>query len=120
MRAPSTGAAVALQRPREDALPEALITEGRYRDEGCDLFASCLTCPLPRCRYDVPGGARTLLNRVRDEEIRQLRLELGLPVDEIARRYRVSGRTVFRILHGAKACPDARAATSDERNGART
>ena len=122
VRRPSAvaGAPLALRRPREDALPEALITEGRYRDEGCDLFTSCLTCPLPRCRYDVPGGARTLLNRVRDEEIRQLRLELGLPVDEIARRYRVSRRTVFRVLHGAKACPETREAMKDERNGART
>ena len=47
-------AAAALRRPRADALPE----HTRYRDDGCDLFTSCLTCPLPRCRYDVPGGAR--------------------------------------------------------------
>ncbi len=39
-----------------------------------------------------------MLNRVRDQEIRHLRLELRLPVDEIARRFRVSRRTVFRIL----------------------
>ena len=87
----------ALRRPRDDALPE----HTRYRDRGCDLFASCLTCPLPRCRYDVPGGARTMLNRVRDQEIRRLRLDAGLPVDEIAGRFGVSRRTVFRVLQRA-------------------
>ena len=86
------------RRPREDALPEHI----EYRDEGCDLFASCLTCPLPRCRYDEPGGARTMLNRVRDEEMRRLHLDSGLPVDEIAVRYRVSRRTVFRVLSQAR------------------
>lgn len=82
---------------RADALPEQV----EYRDQGCDLFPSCLRCPLPRCRYDEPGGARAMLNRIRDREMRRLRREHALPVDEIARRYRVSRRTVFRALqHG--------------------
>ncbi len=87
-------AAAPTRRPREDALPEHL----EYRDAGCDLFAACLTCPLPRCRYDEPGGARAMLNRVRDQDIRRLRIEAHLPVDEIATRFRVSRRTVFRAL----------------------
>ena len=99
MTAPAvTAAPIAARKPREDALPELLLRVGRYRDDGCDLFAACLTCPLPRCRYDVAGGARTMLNEVRDDEIRQLRLDGGVAVDEIARRFRVSRRTVFRVL----------------------
>jgi hypothetical protein len=82
------------RRARHDSLPE----NAEYRDEGCDLFASCLGCPLPRCRYDEPGGARMMLNRVRDQEIRRLHYEAALSVDEIAMRYRVSRRTVFRVL----------------------
>lgn len=82
------------RRTREDALPEHL----EYRDDGCDIFASCLACPLPRCRYDIPGGARALLNVQRDEEIVRMRVEGGLEVDEIARRFRISRRTVFRVL----------------------
>ena len=85
------------RRTREDALPEHV----EYRDEGCDLFASCLSCPLPRCRYDEPGGARTMMNRVRDDEMRRLHADSGLGVDEIAVRYRLSRRTVFRVLAGA-------------------
>ena len=79
---------------REDSLPE----HADYRDRGCDLFPSCLSCPLPRCRYDEPGGVRALLNRVRDREIRRMRRDDAVPVDEIARRFHVSRRTVFRAL----------------------
>ncbi|HJX62107.1 MAG TPA: helix-turn-helix domain-containing protein [Dehalococcoidia bacterium] len=86
-----TGAA---QRVRADALPEFT----RYRDEGCDFHPSCLTCPLPRCRYDEPGGVRALLNVGRDREILQLRRRQGLAVETLAERYGVSRRTVFRIL----------------------
>ncbi|MCC6238351.1 MAG: helix-turn-helix domain-containing protein [Dehalococcoidia bacterium] len=82
------------RRPREDALPEHLD----YHDDGCTVFPSCLSCPLPRCRYDVPGGARAMLNVARDEAIRRMRDEGDLPVDEIANRFRVSRRTVFRVL----------------------
>lgn len=96
------GVSPALGRPREDALPEHVA----YRDDGCDLFPSCLQCPLARCRYDEPGGARALLNRARDREIRRLRLEGGLTVEAIADRFRVSRRTVFRALSAAR--PSAR------------
>ncbi|MDP2949726.1 MAG: helix-turn-helix domain-containing protein [Chloroflexota bacterium] len=82
------------KRVRQDALPEST----HYRDEGCDLYSSCLACPLPRCRYDEPGGARALLNLGRDREILHLRRRQGLAVETLARRYGVSRRTVFRIL----------------------
>jgi len=82
------------QRVRADALPEFT----RYRDEGCDFHPSCLTCPLPRCRYDEPGGVRALLNLGRDREILHLRRRQGLAVDTLAQRYGISRRTVFRIL----------------------
>ena len=39
-------------RGRHDSLPEY----ARYRDDGCDISESCLTCPLPRCRYEEPGA----------------------------------------------------------------
>jgi len=94
---------------REDALPEHVA----YRDRGSDIFPSCLSCPLPRCRYDEPGGLRALLNRERDREIRRLRRDHELPVDEIALRFRVSRRTVFRAIeHG----PHARPRSAEERH----
>jgi hypothetical protein len=108
-------AAYARQRSvRSDALPEHI----EYRDDGCDLFPSCLSCPLARCRYDVPGGVRALLNQERDHQIRVMRDDAGLTVDEIADRFQVSRRTVFRALsHGQPDVPkkhrkDGRCTTS--------
>jgi len=84
-----------LRRVRRDALPEEI----QYRDDGCDIHSQCLTCPLPRCRYDEPGGVRAMLNSYRDRQILALRAD-GEAVDQIADRYSLSRRTVFRILSG--------------------
>ncbi len=86
-----------LWRVREDALPE----HTRYQDEGCDIYPSCLSCPLPRCRYDAPGGIRALLGAHRDQIIVYMRGQ-GIGVDELARRFGVSRRTVFRALEKAR------------------
>ncbi len=80
-------------RVRSDALPEFT----RYRDNGCDVHPSCLTCPLSRCRYEEPGGLRALLNKTRDQQIVGQRAT-GVPVAELAARFGVSRRTVFRVL----------------------
>ncbi len=85
--------AAPLRRVRRDALPEEI----RYRDDGCDIHTHCLTCPLPRCRYDEPGGLRAMLNAYRDQQIVALRRD-GEHVDQIAERFSLSRRTVFRIL----------------------
>ncbi len=87
------GGRQAYGRVRADSLPE----HTRYRDDGCEVNPSCLTCPLPRCRYEEPGGLRGLINGYRDRQIVELRLQ-GAPVHEIAERFALSRRTVFRIL----------------------
>ena len=84
-------------RARHDSLPEYT----RYRDDGCDISESCLTCPLPRCRYEEPGGLRALLNETRDRQIIQLRLK-GIPVAELAGRFGISRRTIFRVIGSTK------------------
>ena len=90
------------QPEMEDLLP-ALPLEGpeehEYRDQGCDLFPSCLNCPLRRCRYDERGG-RTATNELRDEEILRLKDE-GKKVNELAGLFGISKRTVHRILRRA-------------------
>lgn len=80
-------------RVRADALPE----HTRYRDDGCQVSPSCLTCPLSRCRYEEPGGLRALLNQYRDRQIVRLRTE-GMGVEDLALRFGISRRTVFRVL----------------------
>lgn len=88
-----TAAEPPVAKVRADALPEFT----RYRDDGCDIHPHCLTCPLPRCRYDEPGGLRGLLNAYRDRQIVELR-QRGVPVDELAQRFGLSRRTIFRVL----------------------
>ena len=90
-------AVIPLRKVREDALPENI----NYMDTGCDVWRRCLTCPLPRCRYDQPGGIRRLLNQARDRRISELKREQALPVDDLARHYGLSRRSVFRILRKA-------------------
>ncbi len=102
--------ATPLRRVRRDALPEEI----RYRDDGCDIHPQCLTCPLPRCRYDEPGGLRGMLNAYRDQQIVALRGD-GAPVDQIAERYSLSRRTVFRILSIGSPSGPSEASDSAER-----
>ena len=83
-------------RVRGDMLPE----ETRYRDDGCAVSASCLSCPLPRCRYDDDRTLRAILNEPRDLQIVELK-ERGVPVTEISARFGISKRTIFRILENA-------------------
>ena len=88
-----------LLRPsRKDALPE----NTHYADTGCDLHPSCLSCPLVRCRYDEPGGARRLISNERDRRVVRLQREEQLSVDLIAQRFGISRRTVFRVLARAR------------------
>lgn len=86
------------RHPRRDALPE----NTHYADTGCDLHPSCLDCPLVRCRYDEPGGARHILNSGRDSEVLTLQRTSSLTIDGIASQVGVSRRTVFRILARAR------------------
>jgi hypothetical protein len=86
------------RKVRADALPECL----EYRDTGCELAPSCLRCPLARCRYDEPGGARKLLQTSRDEAVRHRRGE-GVGIDALAREFDISRRSVFRILARGRA-----------------
>ncbi|MEX0749434.1 MAG: hypothetical protein WD359_01380 [Dehalococcoidia bacterium] len=79
---------------RCDTLPEDAV----YRDTGCDLAPSCLNCPLPRCKYDVPRSARRLGNCARDREIAVLRRKYDAPIAAIAVTFAISRRQVFRIL----------------------
>ena len=80
--------------PLLDRLPEFTS----YQDGGCDLHPSCLTCPLPRCRYDDPGWVQREQRTSRDMAILQMRARQALSVDELAERFGVSTRTVHRAI----------------------
>jgi hypothetical protein len=93
---------------RADTLPENM----RYADDGCEESPSCLNCPLPICKYDDPGWLRREDRRHRDDEIFRLRKE-GVPVPELARQFRVSTRTVHRVIQRGGA-PEAESAADDD------
>jgi len=69
----------------------------QYRDEGCELAASCLNCPFPQCVYDLPGGGQRLLKERRDVEILRLKAA-GKTIHELARLFQVSERTIRRVF----------------------
>ena len=69
-----------------------------YKDEGCELGTSCLSCSLPRCIYEEPGGQRARQRRQRNREIVGLRRRQGLKIGELAQQYEISTRTVYRIM----------------------
>ena len=70
----------------------------RYRDEGCELAQSCLSCPFPRCIYEQPGGKHRWLKRARDKEIMRLFRSRGKSVKELAQIFGVSQRTIQRAI----------------------
>ena len=75
-----------------NALPEHI----EYRDEGCEVSPSCFECPLRRCKYDVPGGLPEIRRRELAEAISDARAQ-GETAAEVAERFGVSPRTVFRM-----------------------
>ena len=86
---------VPLELPsRIDALPEYVD----WADTGCDLYSSCLNCPLPRCRYDDPGGAPAMLRTGRDEAILRYASQEDVSIDSLAQMFGLSRRTIFRVL----------------------
>ncbi len=69
-------------------------------DEGCDLAeidprcSSCLTCPLPVCRYELPPGRARMLSQA--QALGRL-LRTGRTMEEAATELGVSRRTVYRL-----------------------
>jgi hypothetical protein len=74
----------------------------RYKDEGCELADSCLSCPFPDCICAQPGGKQHWLKGLRDREALRLFTTQGKGVEELALIFDVSRRTIQRILKRAK------------------
>jgi AraC-like DNA-binding protein len=87
-----------MKRRREEPIIDVLPELYPYRDDGCEVSPSCLSCPLPRCKYDDPGWLQRLRREERDREVIRTRRSEGLTVPQLASRFGVSQRTIFRIL----------------------
>ena len=77
-----------------DMLPERFP----YRDDGCEIYPSCLRCPLPQCKYDNPLLGRRKKRAERDREVVDAFRQEGLTAPQVAARFDMSQRTVFRII----------------------
>ena len=80
-----------------DLLPEEID----WRDEGCEVFPSCLNCPLSRCVEEEARGRQRLRVKARNSRMSELR-SAGRSVKEIAELFGVSQRTVQRALKSQK------------------
>lgn len=81
------------RKPRRVEIP-------MYPDVGCEVSPSCLRCPLPHCRHDKRAGIRSLTRERRDAQMASAIQTEDLTVPQVARRFGVSERTVFRALKG--------------------
>lgn len=68
-----------------------------YKDEGCEVFESCLSCPLPCCLEESRGGKKKFIKQGRDEQILDYN-ERGKTTAEIARLMGISQRTIQRVV----------------------
>lgn len=73
----------------------------QYRDEGCELAASCLNCPFQGCIYDIEGNRQSLMKTLRDREIVRLFHTANKSIPELAVMFGVSVRTVQRAVKGS-------------------
>lgn len=80
-----------------------------YRDEGCEMAtrqlgqpSQCARCPFPECLYEEPAGRQKWLKKLRNHEILTQFSREGKTVKELAYSFRISQRTVQRVLKGTK------------------
>ena len=78
---------------QHDTLPENV----QYQDTGCEVNASCLTCPLPQCKFDDPAWYQQYRRDNRDRRI-YAECARGLTVFQAAAVFEISPRTVHRAL----------------------
>jgi DNA-binding transcriptional ArsR family regulator len=68
-----------------------------WKDTGCEIYSSCLNCPLDKCMEEEPRGRQRLRMLARSKRMAELR-DQGKSICEIARGFQVSPRTVQRAL----------------------
>ena len=74
---------------------------GNWRDTGCQLHPSCLSCPLERCIEEVPRGKQRLRLDSRAGAMSELRRQ-GCTARQVAAAFGVSIRTVQRAMEKIK------------------
>ncbi len=81
-----------VRKLRRDAYPE----EAFYADTGCHVHPACLTCPLAVCVFDDPLQFQREKARQVGARMKILQ-DRGWTADDLAAKFKVSRRTVFRL-----------------------
>ena len=80
-----------------------------YADTGCSVHPACLSCPLPRCKYDITPskGLPSSFYKARRKEVSERRTErdvrmkqmraAGVPVADIAKEFGVNRVRVYQV-----------------------
>ncbi len=92
-------------RRRNEPILDGLPEQQTFVDTGCEVSASCLSCPLPQCKFDDPAWYKAYRRQERDMEYLLAHKLEGLSVFEIARRCKVSPRTVHRGIRRIQNSP---------------
>jgi len=77
----------------------------KYPDRGCEFYHECLSCIFTKCIYDETDTSVLKRKGHIPKEVREYRnqkilkeIEAGKPIEEIAKTFDVSSRTVERIV----------------------
>jgi len=73
-----------------------------YEDTGCEISTSCLTCPLPQCKYDDPVWFQKCQRLAKDLKVIRAMQKEDLSVEAAALKFDVTVRTIFRIMRRFK------------------
>jgi hypothetical protein len=88
-------------RTKVDRIEDPLPEHAQYQDSGCEVSPTCLSCPLPVCRYELPGGLASVQRRPRNSEVVALHGS-GVSVERLSEQFGLSRRSIFRILAAAR------------------
>jgi len=77
--------------------PELVGKDDAYVDDGCEESPSCLSCPLPQCRYDDPVWYQAYRAERRREQVQELK-QTDMTIGAIGRALGVGARTVHRDI----------------------
>tara|TARA_R110000764_G_scaffold21827_2_gene54845 strand:- start:43 stop:366 length:324 start_codon:yes stop_codon:yes gene_type:complete len=79
--------------------------QGGYRDTGCDMAPSCLSCPFVTCRHDISPEKMKENHRMQQLFLIRRMTEDGKTQDQIAAALDVGKRRVQRILASGRKNP---------------
>ena len=71
--------------------------EYSYRDDGCEISAKCLECPLPKCRHDDPIFYNVYSNIAKHGFLIFDLMYSQASVKSLSKQYNITERQIFRI-----------------------